>query len=465
MYHHLRRTSGALLISIAIHVIFVVFVGIKMMKNKEEKTDEYLSVDWVEAPPPEFKQTRSPLFTKRIKKRFNPERTVESNKTDSEIGRTVVKQTARTVEKSSEPIKTNVQLSDSERESELIRGPTTEADVESLEDYRVAASRTYSSRNLNSGRGIPAINQIRKKSVGTKSSGIESLLDSTGTGELEGGIDDLVDIMKVPKNKLGAVVVGEGPNISGSIRIVRLKHSLSDWWQDPTALSSLFAWMEEHTRIHADMKIKEGALRLTDEKIFTAPLVVMTGHDQKVVESRNLAGERQDKYVPNGVEKYGLKDSFWDVERAALRKYILDYEGTLYFDDCGFEGTFAAKVKFELERIFPEYPLVSIPHDDELYNVYYHLPGPPTGGDVFWRSENDPHASPFKYHKGIKIGGRWAVVYNRKDYMCAMETMEIPSRTMLRMRRSTDVHRFMTNLFVYVMKYGGNVDRSSYTAY
>jgi len=55
-----------------------------------------------------------------------------------------------------------------------------------------------------------------------------------------------------------------------------------------------------------------------------------------------------------------------------------------------------------------------------------------------------------------------AVVYNRKDYMCAMETAEINSRTMLRMRRSADVHRFMTNLLFYTMKYGGNVDRSQY---
>jgi hypothetical protein len=47
--------------------------------------------------------------------------------------------------------------------------------------------------------------------------------------------------------------------------------------------------------------------------------------------------------------------------------------------------------------------------------------------------------------------------------MCAMETAEIPSRTMLRLRRSTDVHRFMTNLLFYAMKYGGNTDRSGYT--
>ena len=32
-------------------------------------------------------------------------------------------------------------------------------------------------------------------------------------------------------------------------------------------------------------------------------------------------------------------------------------------------------------------------------------------------------------------------------------------RAALRDRRSPDVHRFMANLFIYAMKYGGNVNR------
>ena len=55
------------------------------------------------------------------------------------------------------------------------------------------------------------------------------------------------------------------------------------------------------------------------------------------------------------------------------------------------------------------------------------------------------------------------MLYTRKDYMCAMETTEVPSRTMLRLRRSMDVYRFMVNLFIYSMKYGGNTDRSAYS--
>ena len=157
-----------------------------------------------------------------------------------------------------------------------------------------------------------------------------------------------------------------------------------------------------------------------------------------------------------------MTEGFSRRERAALREYIIERGGMLFFDDCGFKGLFAATVANELREIFSEYSLESIPHNHELYSIYYKLSGPPTGGDVFWESENNPKVSPFRFQKGITIGNRLAVVFNRKDYMCAMETAEIQSRTRLRMRRSSDVHRFMTNLLVYAMRHGGNTDRSLY---
>ena len=180
----------------------------------------------------------------------------------------------------------------------------------------------------------------------------------------------------------------------------------------------------------------------------------MTGHDKDTVTSRNLG-------TPNR-EKATLASGFSSAERAALRKYIIESRGMLFFDDCGFNGLFAAIVANELRLTFPEYGLSPIPWNHEIYQIYYDLPRPPTGGDVFWASENKAQPSKFKHQRGITIGRRLAVVYNRKDYMCAMETVEISSRTMLRMRRSTDVHRFMTNLLIYTMKYGGNTDRTGY---
>lgn len=255
----------------------------------------------------------------------------------------------------------------------------------------------------------------------------------------------------LPQGELGAILEGTGEDLRGHIRIIRLKHSLSDWWQDPTALPALMRWMDKNTTIRLDMSVEGGSLRLTDPMIMGAPLIIMTGHDKDITVGRGL------------VKEGPLEKTFSEQERAALRKYIVDEGGMLFFDDCGFHGLFAHIVVDELTQIFPEYPLEIIPHEHEIYTIHYHLLKPPIGGDVFWGNENNAQPTQFRYQKGITIDNRLAVVYNRKDYMCAMETAEIQSRTMLRLRRSPDVYRFMTNLMIYALKYGGNTDRSGYT--
>ncbi|MYA71866.1 DUF4159 domain-containing protein [Candidatus Poribacteria bacterium] len=306
------------------------------------------------------------------------------------------------------------------------------------------------------GGGAPIIERPAPPAVqsrGTADTGFTEFLD----GALPtSGLGDAPDItlrnfVKIPKEKLGGILEGTGNEIRGVIRLIRLKHSLSDWWQDPTAIPSLIKWLEDHTPIRADMDFAGGALRLTDPEILDAPLIIMTGHDKDITVSRQLA-----KGGP-------LQTGFTPEERVALRKYILERGGMLFFDDCGFNGLFAHIVADELRQIFPEYPLEIVPHDHELYSIHYHLPKPPTGGDVFWGNENNAQPTQFRFQKGITIDKRLAVVYNRKDYMCAMETAEIESRTMLRLRRSTDVYRFMSNLLIYALKYGGNTDRTAYT--
>lgn len=292
----------------------------------------------------------------------------------------------------------------------------------------------------------------RHRGINTSKTGLSEFLDgSLPTGGLGDGFDTAFrNLVKIPKEKLGGVLEGTGSEIRGHIRLIRLKHSLSDWWQDPTAIPALIKWLEEQTPIRADMDFAGGALRITDPQIMDAPLIIMTGHDKDITVGRGLAKEGP------------LQTGFTPAERAALRKYIVEKGGMLFFDDCGFHGLFAHIVADELKQIFPEYPLEILPHEHELYSIYYHLSKPPTGGDVFWGNENNAQPTQFRYQKAIVIDDRLAVVYNRKDYLCAMETAEIESRTMLRLRRSTDVYRFMSNLLIYALKYGGNTDRTGY---
>ena len=300
-------------------------------------------------------------------------------------------------------------------------------------------------------KGTPSV--TRSGGTNATNTGLSEFLDgSLPTGGLGDGVDiALRNLVKVPKEKLGGILEGTGNEIRGHIRLIRLKHSLSDWWQDPTAIPALIKWLEDHTPIRADMNFAGGALRLTDPQIMDAPLIIMTGHDKDITVGRGLAKDGP------------LQTGFTSAERAALRKYIVEKGGMLFFDDCGFNGLFAHIVADELKQIFPEYPLEILPHEHEIYSIHYHLTKPPTGGDVFWGNENNAQPTQFRFQKGITIDNRLAMIYNRKDYMCAMETAEIESRTMLRLRRSTDVYRFMSNLLIYALKHGGNTDRTGYT--
>ena len=345
--------------------------------------------------------------------------------------------------------------------------PQLEVDTEVLNPAEVSVSPTLSGVEKPSASSahpsgvsvaeVPTIEKsqsplVQRGATGAANSGLSEFLDgSLPTSDLGDGFDTgLRDLVKLPEGQLGGILEGTGNEIRGHIRLIRLKHSLSDWWQDPTAIPALIKWLEEHTSIRADMNFKGGALPLTDPHIMDAPLIIMTGHDKDITVGRGLAKDGP------------LRLGFTPQERAALRKYIVEKGGMLFFDDCGFNGLFAHIVADELRDIFPEYPLEFLPHDHELYSIYYQLPKPPTGGDVFWGNENNAQLTQFRYQKGITIDNRLAVVYNRKDYMCAMETAEIESRTMLRLRRSTDVYRFMSNLLIYALKYGGNTDRTGY---
>ncbi len=432
MRYNVRRTVHrgwnvrALTITLILHLIVAFFV----MQSIQEHIVEYdgIYIEWVELPP----QSRTLIKTRQV------QRVKVRNDTASRAKVVVPVLSA-----------TNTQELPTLKVAELdmqIRGDTERRLPDSPKEPRIDRG-SYT----RSGHGRNARDSIIGEAYGENDESTSSRSDLALAPD---EALELADENLVPEDRLGAVLEGEGIEIRGHIRLIRLKHSLSDWWQDPSAIPSFAKWLEENTELRADMNYAGGALRMTDPRILNAPMVIMTGHDKDMTVGRNLATpDRKD--AP-------LAAHFSSEERAALRKYIVERGGMLFFDDCGFNGLFAATVANELYRIFPEYPLKSLMHTHKIYSIYYDLPRPPTGGDVFWRSENHPKPSQFKYQKGITINNRLGVVYNRKDYLCAMETVEIQSRTMLRMRRSKDVHRFMTNLLIYTMKYGGNTDRSGY---
>ena len=431
---HSRARCNAFIITFIIHLIGVYFL-IQSIRDPIVEED-VIFIDWVELPQPK----RAVAKPKRVE-------ALSVEPTAPGAGFRAASTTARISTMPTDlsaPPDLDIGVTVAELDGTLARGQT---ETESL---------TESGGGRASDGAIPGDKSLRP---GGRGSGFDSLRKGTVAGE--GSAPTTVEhdlTTRVDEDTLGAVLEGTAQEPTGHIRIIRLKHGLSDWWQDPTAIPSFAKWLQENTQLRTDMTYAGGSLPLTDDRLLNAPLVIMTGHDKDIAVGRNLNKDASP-----------LATGFNRAERAQLRKYIIERGGMLFFDDCGFNGNFAAIVQNELQRTFPEYPLRNIDHTHELYTVYYQLPRPPRGGDVFWGNLNKgdsggyfPTESQFRFQKGITINRRLSIVFNRKDYLCSMETAEVGSRALLRMRRSNDVHRFMTNLLIYQMRYGGNTDRSGF---
>ena len=121
------------------------------------------------------------------------------------------------------------------------------------------------------------------------------------------------DVLPLPKGEPGGRVVGRGRDIRGVLRFARVRHDLSDWWADASALNALTQWLNERTKIRTDMNVEGGAVKLNDANLFKTPLAFMTGHDPSLVRSRRLFGWRY------GTGK--MAGSLTESEAAGLRRY------------------------------------------------------------------------------------------------------------------------------------------------
>ena len=451
------RTKNSILLSIAAHAVLALLVSLFVVTKEIEH--DFIKIEWVKIP--RTMRRIKTMEVKPVQPRVIPPKALKTHR---------VTPTAKPVDVKAAAALSAAHVGNAADVSLDAQEAGALGEVNTNTEQPVVPHETMLTRNA-ADAGIGRKGKVAGNAQ-TRGRGKGHGKRRMGSGMVEGtGASDGAKIAdtefahqeSVPDGELGAILEGDGKDISGHIRLIRLKHSLSDWWQDPTAIPSFIKWLKENTRIRADMKYKGGSLQFTNNDILEAPLVFMTGHDTDITTGRGLAKDGP------------LTDGFTAAERANLRKYIIDHGGMLFFDDCGFNGLFAAQVKAQLEATFPEYPLKDIPHNHEIYKCYFTLTRPPQGGDVFWstpgagegRGATDAGGyrigtSKFAYQKGIHIGMRLAVVYNRKDYLCSMESAEVDSRASLRDRRSTDVHRFMTNLLVYTMKYGGNTDRTNY---
>jgi hypothetical protein len=226
-----------------------------------------------------------------------------------------------------------------------------------------------------------------------------------------------------------------------------MHHDLSDWWADQSSLVALTEWLNTQTKIKTDMAVEGGAIRVTDPKLSKAPIVFFTGHDPSVARIRKL--------MPGALTKNRLSVT----EREALRKYLIEDGGFICFDDCGVNAPSQAFLKLVLAQLrcaMPEYSVDRIPNNHEIYHSYYDMGGPPVGFDIFWWGTHPPKRN---FLEGITVGDHLGVLVCARDYMCAMETLSLPTRSV---HHSPGVYRFSTNVVVYSLTHGGISDYSHY---
>jgi len=445
-----HRSFDSLLISAILHIIFIMILA-SYITITSRNPESSISVAWVELEDQNIMVPR-PLVDESYLRRTVPRIQTEMNTQASEGIK--ASEVAQVVAPARNVVYKSVELNPRGiKDIDVVPDVMTEAKLDPGAGLPISGAVT-TGKGVQVGRGLVTGRTRVGGGAGGKG-GLSVLSQGSMPGDSSSSLPEtLKSPTRLADDEIGGMLMGKGNDVSGHIRLIRVRHGLSDWWQDPTALTGLVDWLNKNTRIRADMKVAGGVLSLDDPRIFDAPLLIMTGHDRSVTIENNLTQP----------ERTGgkLAESLTPAEKAGLRKYLVDKGGMLFFDDCGFKGLFADEVKTLLRSILPEYSLENIPKTDELFSCYYNLASIPRGSEMFWGSENEGKGIVFPYIQGIRIGTRLAVVFSRKDYLCAIETVEIPSHTQLRYRYSPDVYKFMTNLVVYAMKYGAITDRSDY---
>ena len=194
---------------------------------------------------------------------------------------------------------------------------------------------------------------------------------------------------ELPADKLSTPEVKDfklAPGKRGALRIAKLRHA-GDWNIAPLAIPNLTTTLRD--KLKFDVVINHKELFPRDPNLVHYPLVYIHGRAAL---------------------------SFDAEDRLALHRHLDPGGGTLFADAaCGSPAFDAAFRKFVAE-LMPNNPMVPIPRDDEIYTakVHYDLKDvqytKPAGG-----------GKDFPQLEGVKVNGRWAVIYSKYDIGCALE--------------------------------------------
>ena len=185
-----------------------------------------------------------------------------------------------------------------------------------------------------------------------------------------------------------------------------------DWYAHPSSLPNLLTAIR--TRTGLKVTAVEKVVTLSDDELWNVPYIYMTGHGNVHWSDRDLL---------------------------TLRRY-LQQGGFLHADDnYGMD----ASIRRELQRLFPDHPMVEVPLDHPIYHLVYDFP---KGIPKIHVHDGKP-AQGF----GIFLDGRLAVYYSyQSDLGDGWEDFEVHHDPP---EKHEAALRMGVNLFAYAVGFGG----------
>jgi len=185
-----------------------------------------------------------------------------------------------------------------------------------------------------------------------------------------------------------------------------------DWYANPSSLPNLLTAIR--TRTGLKVTAVEKVVTLSDDELWNVPYIYMTGHGNVHWSDRDLA---------------------------TLRRY-LQQGGFLHADDnYGMDQS----IRRELQRLFPDQPMVEVPLDHPIYHLVYEFP---KGIPKIHVHDGKP-AQGF----GIFLDGRLAVYYSyQSDLGDGWEDFEVHHDPP---EKHEAALRMGVNLFAYAVGFGG----------
>jgi len=171
---------------------------------------------------------------------------------------------------------------------------------------------------------------------------------------------------------IAGIVGGQPETEPGVFTIARLKYGGGgDWYNNPSMIPNLLEYIRKNTLIHTAQD--EAQVSLDDERLFSFPVLFMTGHGRVSFNEREA--DRLKLYLENG--------------------------GFLYIDD---DYGIDKHIRRELKKVFPDRDLVEIPFSHPIFYSHFEF----TNG--LPKIHEFDGGAPSAW--GLFIDGRMAVFYS-----------------------------------------------------